>query len=269
MSDTQDADRSLRQYLLGALAEEERARIEAEALRHDGRFEELLALEDDLFHDYARGSLSDVERGQFEARFLSTPEGRERLDAARALLGRLAASPRALRLTPRYARWLAAAAALLVAAGSAFLGWRASQERVREAGRPSAPPSAVPSPPDPAPSPAPVRVIALALSPGLLRGGGATPSVTVPASGEATLRLTLRVPPRGRHERYAAALENAEGLTVWSGAVAPSAAAERSAVTLDVPARLVPEGDYEVVLRGLTATGSVEVAAYPLRVLRE
>jgi hypothetical protein len=267
MNDREEVDRSLRQYLLGALAEEERARIEADALHDDGRFEELLALEDELFHDYARGGLSDVERGQFEARFLSTPEGRDRMDAARALMDRLGpADARRPGAAPASLRWLAAAAALLVAAGTAWLGWRASQARVREAGLPTAPPSIRPSAGPPVtPSAAPVRVIALALSPGLLRSGGAAPRVVLPATGEATLRLTLTLPPASRHQRYAASLQSPDGLTVWSGAAAP----DGRTVTVDVPVRAVPENDYEVVLRALTATGSQEVASYPLRVLLE
>ena len=60
-------------------------------------------------------------------------------------------------------------------------------------------------------------------------------------------------------------LQSPDGLTVWSG----PATRDGRTVRLDVPAQAVPENDYEVVLRALTATGSLEVASYPLRVLRE
>ena len=89
--------------------------------------------------------------------------------------------------------------------------------------------------------------------------------MTLPATGEATLRLTLKLPPSSRHQRYAATLQSPDGLTVWSGPASP----DGRTVTVDVPARSVPENDYEVLLRALTATGSQEVASYPLRVLRE
>jgi hypothetical protein len=267
MNERQAEDRTLRQYLLGALPAEDQARIESDALRNDGRFEELLALEDELFHEYAQGGLSDGERRLFEARFLSSPEGVLRLEAARALLERLG-PPRLLPFAARHARWLAAAAALLIAAATAWLGWRTSRspDRVREAARPTATPSPVPTS---APSVAPVRVIALALSPGLVRGAGKTPQVTLPAAGEATLRLTLLLPAARREERYAAVLQSAEGLTVWSGAATAVTADGKRVVLLEVPAGNVPEADYEVLLRALTAQGAVDVAAYPLRVLRE
>ena len=176
-----------RQYLLGALAEEERARIEADALRDDGRFEELLALEDELFHEYAQGGLSDVERAQFETRFLSTPGGDPAPRGGARAAAAARSGPRRGPLPARHARWLAAAAALLIAARTAWLGWRASPERIREAARPQATPSPIPTA---APSAAPVRVIALALSPGLVRGAGAdSPGHAARGPGDALLRL--------------------------------------------------------------------------------
>lgn len=71
-------------YLLGAASEAERERIEAEFFADDDAFQEMLVAEDDLIDDYARGELSGDEREQFEKRFLTSAEGRERVDFARA-----------------------------------------------------------------------------------------------------------------------------------------------------------------------------------------
>ena len=260
MNDRLGEDRDLRRYLLGAVAEEERARIEADALRDDGRYEELLAVEDELFHEYAQGGLSDVERRQFEERFLATPEGRERLDRARALLQRLRPAGSAARPAPSpYVRWLAAAAALIIAAGTAWLGWRSSRTRVREAGVPSAAPSPIPVPTPP--SAAPVRV-ALALSPGLVRGGGVVPRAALPAAGEATLRLTLKL-PRGARGPFSVVVASADGIVLWAG---PAGGAAPGSVTVEIPGRSLPEGDYELVLSGPDAR---EVASYAFRVLND
>jgi len=268
MSAREADDRTLRQYLLGTLPEEECMRIEAEALRDDGRFEELLALEDDLLHEYAQGGLSDVEGRQLEARFLATPEGRQRLEAAHALLGRLGSpAPRVRRPPLVNVRWLAAAAALLVAAGTAWLGWRASQARVREASGASPAPSAAPAPlPSASPTAGPARVIVLALAPGLVRGEGGPRRVTLPTDA-GTLRVVLTLPAATVRSWLSAALISAEGAPVWTGRVtAPDRA---PTVTVDLPARQIPEGDYELVLRRAGPRETVEIAAYPFTVLRD
>jgi anti-sigma factor RsiW len=76
----------LTHYLLGEVSQDERAEIEEEYLRNDELFEELVAAENDLIDDYVRGKLSGAERAQFEARFLSLPEKRERVQFARSLM---------------------------------------------------------------------------------------------------------------------------------------------------------------------------------------
>jgi hypothetical protein len=260
MSDREADDRTLRDYVLGTLPDEERARLELDALRDDGRFEELLAVEDDLLHQYAQDGLPDGERRLLEAGLLASPEGRQRLERARALLSRLEAGrQRARPVTPRSVRWLAAAAALLIAAGSAWLGWRTSRERVREAGVPIPTPAA--SPTTASPTEAPVRVIALALAPGLVRGGGGPQRARLPA-GEALLDLTLTL-PRGARGPFTATVSSAEGAQVWSGAAEPSA---DGTAAVQIPGAALPEGDYELVL---AADGGREIASYTFGVLRD
>jgi hypothetical protein len=78
MKDVADNEKLLTQYLLGNLSEEQQERIEGEFLRDDQSYEQLLALEDDLFYDYAQNKLSAGEREQFEKRFLFSEENRKR-----------------------------------------------------------------------------------------------------------------------------------------------------------------------------------------------
>lgn len=80
---TQEGGHRIR-YLLGGASEAERERIEAEFFADEDAFQEMLAAEDDLIDDYARGDLSADERKQFEGRFLTSSEGRERVHFARA-----------------------------------------------------------------------------------------------------------------------------------------------------------------------------------------
>ena len=75
----------MRRYFLGDLPQEERVRLEDRYLLDVALFEELLAAENDLIDAYVRGELTEAERQQFEMEYLKSPEGRGRLDFARAL----------------------------------------------------------------------------------------------------------------------------------------------------------------------------------------
>jgi uncharacterized membrane protein YciS (DUF1049 family) len=75
--------------LLGNLPEEQRLRMEEEFLRDDQRYEQLLALENELFYDYAQNKLSSGEREQFEKQFLSSERNRKRAILASALAHKL------------------------------------------------------------------------------------------------------------------------------------------------------------------------------------
>src|SRR5689334_11914636 len=83
--DEADNEKLFIQYLLGNLPEEQRLRMEEEFLRDDQRYEQLLALENELFYDYAQNKLSSGEREQFEKQFLSSERNRKRAILASAL----------------------------------------------------------------------------------------------------------------------------------------------------------------------------------------
>jgi hypothetical protein len=85
MRDEADNDKLLTMYLLGSLPEEQRLQVEAEFLSDDHRYEQLLALENELFYDYAQNKLSPGEREQFEKRFLSSELNRKKAMIASAL----------------------------------------------------------------------------------------------------------------------------------------------------------------------------------------
>jgi hypothetical protein len=80
-----DNEKLLTRYLLGNLSEQQRLQVEGEFLRDDQSYERLLALENELFYDYAQNKLSPGEREQFEKRFLSSEQNRKRAMLASAL----------------------------------------------------------------------------------------------------------------------------------------------------------------------------------------
>jgi len=83
-----DTDKTdiLRRYLLGQATEGEMADVELRFLSSDDAFEDIKAVEDELFYEYSANEMSAEERVPFEAKFLATAEGRERLAFANALI---------------------------------------------------------------------------------------------------------------------------------------------------------------------------------------
>lgn len=75
----------LRLYLLGALTQEERSRIEERLFLSNDYFQLLQAAEDELIDDYIYEELTLDDRDRFETHFLSAPGRREDLKIARAL----------------------------------------------------------------------------------------------------------------------------------------------------------------------------------------
>jgi anti-sigma factor RsiW len=90
MSEKADNETMLIRYLLGNLPEEQKLQVEGMFLGDDQHYERLLAIEDELFYDYAQGKLSPGEREQFETRFLSSERNRERAMLASALARKMA-----------------------------------------------------------------------------------------------------------------------------------------------------------------------------------
>src|SRR5262249_20148863 len=103
------------------------------------------------------------------------------------------------------------------------------------------------------------NVLSFALSPGLVRDSGEQKKLLVAPDSE--LRLQLDLKRKGEYVSYRAVLQTAEGAEVWSQDL-PKARANvaRQSVFLHLPARLLPEGDYQLTLKGRTASGEFEEA---------
>src|SRR5262245_38860447 len=92
MKDKAENEKLLIRYLLGSLPEEQQLQVEGGFLSDDQRYERLLALENELFYDYAQNKLSPDEREQFEKRFLSSEQNRKRAMIASALARKMSES---------------------------------------------------------------------------------------------------------------------------------------------------------------------------------
>jgi hypothetical protein len=80
------SEAQLRQYLLGDLDPAGQAWIEEQYLGDHRAFERLQLIEDELTDAYVRDELPDAERVLFERQYLAGEYGREKVEAARALM---------------------------------------------------------------------------------------------------------------------------------------------------------------------------------------
>lgn len=107
--------------------------------------------------------------------------------------------------------------------------------------------------------------VALTLTPGAVRDTGELKKVTLsPDTSEVRVRLDLAA---GGHRSYRAALRTADGREVWSAR--GLRAAGTKVVQVNIPARLLPPDDYEILLSGVTSSGETEeLNSYYFRVSR-
>lgn len=110
--------------------------------------------------------------------------------------------------------------------------------------------------------PSPPAVAALVLWPGISRSNGARPKLTLAGSAQSA-RLEVRVEPEDVYRSFRAELRTQAGAQVWSQSGLPLRRVRAGrAVILNLPARLLRAGDYELLLKGVTAEGTTEEIAY-------
>jgi hypothetical protein len=79
------SDAVLREFLLGGLADDERARIESKFLTDPQAKETILAAEQDLIDDYLEDSLTTADKERFVALYARTSEQRRRLRITKSI----------------------------------------------------------------------------------------------------------------------------------------------------------------------------------------
>ena len=301
------SDERLRAYLLGELREQERLELDQRLLANDGFAERVRLTESQLIDEYVAGELDERTSGVFHSRFLKTDARREQLRLTAALRDYSAQSPTALPAARPVAKrswregfyeffalkpgpaWAAAGsfALLLLVLG---LAWYLSRQP-RQSETPVAkqlpvnaaspnvgsspaqvaqvPPPAPPAPQlKPTPSEPPIAVGAFVLLPGALRGPGEMTRVAVPRGERAILRLILILenPAPGT---YRAELDNADGQTVTVRDHLKPRANGQTKIVVDVPARLIQTGDYQIKLARQSDGQLESVGRYYFRALPE
>ena len=243
-----DATRA-RRYLLGQSDDPAGDAFEESMFRDDGTLELAEAAEDALIEDYLTGRLPAGDRVRFEQHYLAAAHHRIRVETVRRLLS----------AAPVRSRWrsflvpLAAAAALILAAGAWWFHDSSRPAPESTEVRRSAPASHDRNLPAPA-----VRMFATSLSPITLRSADAGSALVIPAGTDI---VSLRLLGDGERPTTAGArviLRTVAGDTVWQGDAMVSDLPAGAIARVDVPASVFHPDDYIVDLK----TGPVERELY-------
>jgi hypothetical protein len=229
----------IRRYLLGELPETDAERFEQEYFVSDDRFGEMLAAEDDLIEAFLHRKLNPGERRQFEARFLTTARGRQKITLAAALEKISGATQKTSWIRP-----LAIAAALTVM----VIGAGMLRELVvmrheiaqLQSERQKAHSAATPQPGD---------IFSIILSSGLERGSTTGTTLVLPGHA-ATAELWLLL-LHDDYPTYTATLQSIDGHTLRAEhALASRALDGRKAVLFRIPSEILEPQTYVVTVSG-------------------
>lgn len=124
-----DKTKAARRFLLGNLAEAERAEIEDGFLAQDDFYQDLLMAEDDLIDAYVRDELPAPERALFEQRRLTSSHLRERVEFAETLfhsISNKAVAAPALEPAATVSWWRPLAAAFIIRRPALGFGFAAA-----------------------------------------------------------------------------------------------------------------------------------------------
>jgi hypothetical protein len=301
--DTSRDDEELRQYLLGLLPDETMERLDEAGIADDGVAARLRTVEADLIDDYVRGELTGAALARFESWYLSSARRLESVRRARSFVGaidRHAARASSEGRNSRVARparlmsTLAAAAIGIVVSGFVMFVWTrndplpsqaggaTAERRTADVNEPAARQSdagessvgkresdrspAV-STSRPAAAEQRAQMLVAVVLPPPTRAATPIRSVRIPV-GEDRVRFELQL-ESDDFPQYRVGLKIlASGQIVWrSGWVASSA--DRTAVTIEVPAQLFETQHYALELAGRGEGARAEtIGSYTVRTTR-
>jgi len=268
----------LERYLLGEVSDDERSEIEQGYFADDALFDQLVDVQNELVDSYVRGTLPAADRKRFEERFLTRGSGIDRVEFARALQEKIAA--RSGRKTGSFRLLAIAASVVIVVIAAAWLTFtlqRRPQPPITNS-RPKASQQQRTAPPAPVqaqtqtapiqskPAAASALITTVLLTPGGTRESEATaPLVLRPAPQFVRVELVLE---DDRYDSYAAELQDVEGRVLWKAhSLRATTAPSGRTVAVSVPAKLLPPGDYIVVLQGIRRGQASEINNYTFTVV--
>src|SRR6266481_4504705 len=295
------SDEAIRRFLLGRLSASEQPRFERRLFEDDGLDSRVRLAELNLADDYAYLRLTAGERELFEEKFLLSADRRRKAEVSLALRNRFASASvvepkptfvagiRSLLLFRRSAwRYMVAVVILLLLAGSAWVVVKKEKRIKEEIAKPwirrRSPTPAVPlesdhptnnALPEPQTSPSPMPVhdqtppplvsIRIVLKPSGPSGTPDIASVPLPGKDQRSERFELPL-NSNQAGTYWAELLTSDGQLVFSANAIKVPENGTAQIDLDVPARLLEIGNYQVKVSRDHARTKENVGRYYFRV---
>ena len=253
-------DDLLKRFLLGAVPEEQAERLDELSISDDHVATRLQDVENDLVDAFVRGELSGETEQRFKAQYLSTPERRNRIAVAEALLARQRSGTRVRRgLAP----WAIAASVLLVVLAVGYLGLGRRQT----------------------PAPLPVRVTRtvtpdtstvaerIPITASILLAPptrGSRPIESVDVTSADSLVMTLQLESDDFPSYRVLLRDLAANKIVCQEEHSSSILNGKPSVSVRCPAASLEDHNYSAELAGLPASGEPEmISGYTFRVIRK
>jgi len=278
MTDLDQAQPTIRRYLLGRLDDAGREQFEEHFVR-DAEFREAaLIVEEELIDDYLAGLLPADERARFDAHYLAGPRQRQELTMAQAIrefaLEDAAAAPAVVpKPTGRKLLdflsgrgWIPAlvvATLLLVAMAGSWVWWMSGSQGNEQQLVTAAAIARLNKPPYSA-----RPTFSVPLTGFLNRASGQAQKFAVPADIDIVqLQLALPATPYQSYQATLSVTDGGEQFTV--GDLSAQQTEAGRLLNLRLPARILTPRDYTLSVSGRTTNGSDEsVADYYFRVLK-
>jgi hypothetical protein len=266
----------MRNYLLGTLEADRRTALEERILCDPDVYEELLLNEQELIDQYVAGSLSTVEKHQFETHFLITAERQKNLRFGRLLkrylnshpvilrhqnisaaVGQAEKTAPAIKSRPIYlgsfgkGPTLAVSAGLVACLGIAFIYWlvalRPAERMVQQNAQ---------------------HLVVITLAPGSTRASGTTKRVSVPPKGvDVKLELELA---NTSFQNYKSELFRESRSLETQDKLKMEAKGDQHIIPIMITGEMLSPGDYQVKLSGVLDSGQDEfIDNYSFRVTTE
>lgn len=286
-------------YLLGQMSDAEQGEIAEQFFADDELFEQLTIVENDLIDRFVRGELSEDERKLFNQNYLSTAQRRRRVDTAKAFIeaatqarSNVTAKKNAEVANIKtektsWATWLrqplfgfvrarAIAAVLLISTIfiAGFFLWRYSNKNSNEIVKtptPSPTPSITPTPelantnPTPFPSnednknvpqkpETPKSAVAVVFLSSGTRGFGNAPTALL-NENISGIKLQIEI-KNASYSSYRVIVKRTTNAEVWTQ---KDIKRKGSLIETTIPRKLMSQGDYLVVVEGITDEGATEI----------
>ena len=261
----------MRDYLLGTLDPDRRAKLDERLLREPEIYEEVLAAEEELIDEYVTGDLSKLEQHQFETHFAITVERQRKVRFGSLLkkyatthpsriaddpvaanqIGKIAPakkrSPFFLPLMRRPALAYSAAVALVLTLLFLWVLSRGpSDYQVSEQGTSD--------------------LITATLTPGSTRSSGTTNRVNLPPKGRFRVRLDLEL-TNTSFNNYKSELFRESKSLLTNDELKTTARGAQQVVPVIIAGEILSPGDYQLKLSGVLDSGADEfIDNYSFRV---